>query len=175
MHGINAAVVPDSTNSTEHMRFYTSSESIHPVSGYDYVLGETFPYWITQVSSFSKIHLEVNRNLWTAKGLNMDVYIMKMNVTVMRYSELMENVLASTRTREAPLIVLIDTEGFDCKIIYGIAETTRYLPDYLLFEDVQCQSHPNRDVTYKHLQKLDYRVVKVKGSQNTISTRNHAR
>jgi hypothetical protein len=71
------------------------------------------------------------------------------------------NVAASASSSSSPLpsssllMVLIDTEGFDCSIILGIGTDSRYLPQFLLFEQTQCDKDQKRQ-TLAHLHSMGY-------------------
>jgi hypothetical protein len=52
MNAVNAAVMSDSPNSTDHLTFYSIDESIDPETGYDSKSGKTLPHWVTQVGVF---------------------------------------------------------------------------------------------------------------------------
>jgi hypothetical protein len=168
MKALQMAVVPeDQANST--MTFYSISSSIDPETGYDSISGKTFPYYITQLSSFSMVPIRFNRNAWRRLGLKMEDYIVPINVTTKGYSELMQDIMgppeiggntpttSSTTARTtptAPVLVLIDTEGFDCKIVQSIPPASPYLPKFLIFENKQCKKALAK--TYDHLTSLGY-------------------
>ena len=59
------------------------------------------------------------------------------------FSELMHDTVDSKG--EAPLFVLIDTEGFDCSIANGISPSSPYLPKYLVFESKGCEYQASLD------------------------------
>jgi hypothetical protein len=40
--------------------------------------------------------------------------------------------------QKPPLLILIDTEGFDCDIIKGISSTSSFVPKFLVFEYQSC-------------------------------------
>jgi hypothetical protein len=164
MKAMQMAVVPeDQANST--MTFYSISSSIDPETGYDSISGKTFPYYITQLSSFSMAPIRFNRNAWRKLGLKMEDYVVPINVTTKGYSELMHEIMgpemgtsssiASTATSPtAPVLVLIDTEGFDCKIVQSIPPPSPYLPKFLIFESKICKKELAK--TYDHLASMGY-------------------
>ncbi|KAL7535189.1 hypothetical protein ACHAWF_005081, partial [Thalassiosira exigua] len=142
MNAVNAGVVPDSMNNTDSMKFYSLSESIDPETGYDSKSGKTLPVFITQVSSFTLGPIMFNEGQFKRRGLNVWDYIVETNVTTKRYSELMQDIMmhnfSSSATVPAPVLVLIDTEGFDCNIVLGISSNSAFLPPYLIYESHQC-------------------------------------
>ena len=48
--------------------------------------------------------------------------------------------------KQAPLLVLIDTEWFDCEIVKVISPSTQFLPEYILFEHKQCKHVENEQL-----------------------------
>jgi len=156
MKGINVGVVSDDFTDLSEMLFYSVRDTIDPESGYDSLSGKTFPFWITQVSSFSKTPLHNCEFVFNRLGLQLKDYIVETKVTTKSYSNLMQEALArSGGKKEEPLLVLIDTEGLDCDIIKGIHTDSPYLPRYLVFEHKQCE---DREGAYEHLKKLGYKL-----------------
>ena len=51
-------------------------------------------------------------------------------------------------------MILIDTEGFDCNIVEGIAPSSPYLPKFLVFEHKHCKKR----IAYQHLQSMGYNI-----------------
>ena len=70
---------------------------------------------------------------------------------------------------EAPLLVLIDTEGFDCSIVNGISLSSPYLPKYLVFESKQCEYQASLD----HLQSMGYETSTM--GENVVAIKKDAR
>jgi len=163
MKGVNAAIIPDSENDTTTMTFYSLNETIDPETGYDSVSGKKLPRYITQLSSFSMRSLNSNRRQFRNRGLNMDDYIVEINVTTTSYTDLMKEI-----SNQAPLLVLIDTEAFDCKIINGIDRNSPFLPKYLIYESAWC-GRVTATETMKYLTSLGYQVKKTKNTQNTMA------
>jgi len=163
MQGVNAAIIPDSQNDTTTMTFYSLNETIDPETGYDSVSGKTLPQYVTQLSSFSMRPLNYNRGQFRKRGLNMEDYIVEINVTTTTYTDLMKEI-----SNQAPLLVLIDTESFDCKIINGIDRNSPYLPKYLIYETIQCEGVTAAE-TMKYLTSLGYQVKKIKNTQNSMA------
>lgn len=71
------------------------------------------------------------------------------NVTTTRYSDLIEKIMqpsntggaiqSDNQTRKQTLaLLLIDAEGFDCDMIAGIHEDTKFLAEFLLFDHIHC-------------------------------------
>ena len=156
LRSINAGVVPDSTNTTTDMTFYSIRDTIDPVTGFDSLSNKRFPVWITQISSFSMAPINFNRRVWERMGLNMDDYVVQTNVTTRRYSDLMDEILDGDDPATSLALVLIDTEGFDCHIVNGIAKDSPYLPQFLVFEQKQCRSE--KAATLAHLQSMGYEI-----------------
>jgi len=137
-HTIETAVMPDNVgwdNLTE-MPFYSIRETVDPETGFDSVSGKTLPFWITQISSFDKKALEFAIETLLDRGLEPHEYILKTSVTKRRFSDVMDE--AMDGRKEPPLLLLIDTEGFDCDIVNGIPLSSTYLPEYLVFEHKIC-------------------------------------
>ena len=65
-----------------------------------------------------------------------------------------------------PLLVLIDTEGFDCKIILGISKRSAYLPNFLVFEHKQCGA--DRTPAVEHMKGMGYTVASL-NHENTFA------
>lgn len=65
-------------------------------------------------------------------------------------------------------LVLIDTDGFDCKIINGMDLKTLYKPKYIIFEKYHCDK---KDVglSLKHLESMGYFVESRPGRMDDIA------
>lgn len=158
MRGVNAGIVPDSFNITSGMPFYSFAPTIDPETGYDSRSGKKLPSFITQVSGFTMAPLDFNRGVFRRQGLNMSDYIVESQVSMLHYSELMKERVEAT---ESPLFLMIDTEGFDCNIVEGIRQDSKWLPQFLLFE-THCKWEP----TIAHLKILGYDTFKT--PQNAV-------
>ena len=167
LQSINAAVVPDGTPNTSSMVFHSFSPDINPDTGYDSRSGKQLPAFITQVSGFNMGPLNFNRGVFSKKGLNMMDYIVDTHVTVYPYSDLMNHITGGME----PQLVIIDTEGFDCNIVLGISNSSKYLPPYLIFEVHQCGD--KKQPAFEYLRELGYIVKKVKSTQNAIAIRSN--
>lgn len=165
MNIVNAAVVSDLTENPGEMVFHGIRDTIDPETGFDSLSKKTFPYWITQISSFSKRTMLKVAAQFSQRGLDIEDYIIETNVTTMSYSDLMNQVSHAEEDKKEPLIVLIDTEGLDCDIVEGISPDSPFLPKYLIFEHKHCKS----ENAEKHLQKMGYVVHKLK--ENVIAVR----
>ena len=78
----------------------------------------------------------------------------------MRYSDLVQEAFGDKG--KDPFLVLIDTEGFDCKIILGIGKDSPFLPQFMIFEHKGCPKEDlNRALPY--LQSLGYTVQQADG------------
>ena len=168
MHSVNAGVVPDGIADTTGMVFYSIRDTIDPETGLDSLSGKTLPKWITQVSSFTKDPILHNRRVFKKNGLNVHDYIVEKNVTVKRYSDLMKEVVG--KDQHVPLLVLIDTEGFDCNIVNGISAASPFLPRYLVFEYKQCKPDALQQV-FEHLESMQYNVTKANDGENVVAVR----
>ncbi|KAL3910333.1 MAG: hypothetical protein SGARI_002173 [Bacillariaceae sp.] len=165
MRAVNAAVVADDLQESdiEALTFYSISDSIDPETGHDSKSNHTFPFWVSQISSFSKSPILWNKRIWKRKDLDVNDYIVETDVTALRYSDLMKHHVDSMH---APAFVLLDTEGFDCKIILGISSKSQYLPTYMVFEHKQCGQ--DRDPAMNHLRSIGYSVTQLDG-ENTFA------
>ena len=144
--------------------------------------------------------LNFNKHVFRKKGLKMGDYVVKTKVPSSSYSELIGEIMkanytandtatealaspsvasswltssSSTRTPtvQKPLFVLIDTEGFDCKILCGISKTSPFWPPFLIYEHTQC-SKPAKKQTRQRLMDMGYRLYKIPKGQNTVAIRN---
>jgi len=162
LNSINAAVVSDSASDADiaSLVFYSIKDSIDPVTGLDSLSGKTLPSWITQVSSFNEGSILYNKRIFSKNGLNVHDYIVETNVTSVRYSDLVQEAFGDKG--KDPFLVLIDTEGFDCKIILGIGKDSPFLPQFMIFEHKGCPKEDlNRALPY--LQSLGYTVQQADG------------
>ena len=172
MHGINSAVAPDSMKKSSKMPFYSMRDTIDPETGYDSLSGKTLPFWVTQVSSFHKETLLFADKYFKRRGLDLKDYIVETTVVTKPYSALMQEALGDKKN--GPLLVLIDTEGFDCDIINGISPTSPYLPAFLLFESKSCHLGSSGLInTNNHLKSLGYDIYQT-GPDNTIAIKKEA-
>ena len=176
MRAVNAAVIPESlteqdtiSGTTKRMVFYSLRDTIDPETGYDSISGKMLPPWITQVSSFSKEPILTNEREFTRLGLNVNDYIVEIEVDTKSYSNLMREVLdGEYNDKQAPLLVLIDTEGFDCNIIQGISASSPYLPKYLVYEHKSCD-RADYLKAMEHLKSMGYDLLK--SSENMLAVR----
>jgi hypothetical protein len=166
MKGINAAVVSDSIINPGKMPFYTIRDTIDPTTGFDSLSGKKLPHWVTQVSSFSEGPIRYTTEEFEKKGLDVNDYIVKIDVVTKSYSDLMKEALhiVGDKKGEKPLLVLIDTEGFDCEIIKGISPSSPFLPKFILFEHKSCK---DVEEAYKHLRDMGYSLAL--SGENTLA------
>mmetsp|Transcript_131 Transcript_131/g.247 ORF Transcript_131/g.247 Transcript_131/m.247 type:complete len:174 (+) Transcript_131:52-573(+) len=141
--------------------------------GFDSKSNQKLPYWISQTSSLSREQILKQAHIFIKYGLDANDYIIETNVTTTSYSDLMKHVLpvpaeGKSQTEE-PLLVLVDTEGFDCNVVEGISPDSPFLPKFIVFEHIHCNYAP----TNKHLHDMGYNTVKksCKDCQNTIAIR----
>ena len=124
MSSINAAVVSDLVKNLDEMIFYSIWDTIDPEIGFDSLSNKKFPHWITQVSSLSKEPILHSEDQFVKRGLDVNDYIVETNVSTASFSDLIKGSLHMEKNKnrkQGPLLVLIDTEGFDCTIIEGIS------------------------------------------------------
>lgn len=179
MKTVNAGIVPDNANDTESLTFYSISDSIDPETGFDSRSNKTLPSFVTQISSFSLRPILFNKGVWRRKGLNVNDYIVRSKVTTKSYSKLMEEISGNVTNHNmgvdgkppAPLIVMIDTEGYDCHIVNGISSESDYLPFYIIFESKQC-SPSGLTEAKEHLEHMGYTVLDER-QENTIAARSN--
>jgi len=173
MRSVNAAVVSDKTPDaeTENKVFYTLLDTIDPETGFDSRSGKSLPSYITQVSSFSKNPILFNRNQFSRKGLNVNDYIVPVNVTVRHLSSLLTEITANSGGFKPGhlFFVLIDTEGYDCDIINGLSKDSPFWPFYLMFEHKSCKKGDKKR-TIEHLIEMGYTVSAFDG-ENTLALR----
>ena len=170
MSSMNVAVVSDEIGSrtSNDMVFYSIRDTIDPETGFDSLSGKKFRYWISQVSSFSKEMVLLQEKEFSGRGLNIDDYIVKTNVTTKSFSSIMAEVTnrsintkkkATASSHQKPFLTLIDTEGFDCDIVLGISPDSKYLPKFIVFEVKNC-IEKWEDVR-THLEKIGYDLMKM--------------
>lgn len=167
MKSINAGVVSDSYNGTGSMPFYSVDESIDPRTGHDSRSNKTLPMFVTQLSSFDPKGINFNKDVFKRKGLDIWDYFHEVPVTITPYSDIMKN--AISEKVKTPQLLLIDAQGFDCKIILGISESSPHLPEYLIYENNDCSGADNNAVISK-LTRLGYTVRKM-NTANTFANR----
>lgn len=158
----NVAVVPDGSNDTERLTFFSVRDTIDPETGFDSISKKTLPVWITQVSGLNRGPFDFNRGQFTRRGLNPDDYLVTTDVEVRQLSKLMTEVMGGDDTQR-PDLMLIDTEGFDCPILLTLRSM---LPRFIVFESHQCLKLLRP--TILHLESLGYQVTKLKG-QNSVA------
>lgn len=173
MNSVNAGVVSDKTPDaeTESMIFYSLLDTIDPETGFDSRSGQTFPSWITQVSSFSKKPILYNSNQFARRGLNVSDYMVETNVTVKHLSSLLAEITSNSGSFKPHhlFFILIDTEGYDCKIINGLTKDSPFWPFCFMFEHKQC-TEDDKKRTVQHLTEMGYSVSAFDG-ENTIALR----
>mmetsp|Transcript_40613 Transcript_40613/g.85268 ORF Transcript_40613/g.85268 Transcript_40613/m.85268 type:complete len:403 (+) Transcript_40613:316-1524(+) len=170
MNSVNAAILPDDlVDNPGEMVFYSIRDTVHPETGFDSLSGKQLPFWVTQISSLDRATLTKHMGPFKRLGLDMEDYIVETNVSSTSYSDLMQQVLVHTDKEEAPLLVLVDTEGLDCSIIQGISPSSRFLPKYLIYEHLHCQRDALRGAV-QHLINMNYLVHPLK--ENTIAIKN---
>jgi FkbM family methyltransferase len=158
MKALHGGVVPDTAESTSDLKFYSIKDTVDVETGLDSVSGKKLPYWITQISSFSKetMMIPFHKRQFLIHGLNIEDYIEETQVPTFRFSELM-----SRQDGEQAFLVLIDTEGYDCDIVAGIA-ATEILPQFLIYEFKHCTEEMQK-LASDHLSTLGYTMLQVDG------------
>jgi len=180
MKGIHGAVLPDNRLSREDpppgsesaMVFYSIRDTIDPETGFDALSQQRFPDWVSQISSFSKetVFKQVHQRPFRMLGLDMKDYVVETSVPTKSYIDLLSQIQEPYATNEAsegipPLLVLIDTEGFDCDIVEGISPSSPLLPAYLIFERKHCDS----DAAVKHVESMGYVTHTHRMKENVIA------
>ena len=123
--------------------------------------------------------LNFNARQFTKRGLRMQDYVVQTNVTALPYSVLMGQITnntqltmtAQTQTQTPPVLVLIDTEGWDCSIILGMAQNSPYLAQFLIFEHHQCKPAIRQETERYLRQTLGYTDIVQLDGQNTLAVR----
>ena len=139
---------------------------MHNTPGYDSKSKKVLPNWLTQISSLSKeqVYGSMFIKAFAKFGLDINDYVVGFNITAMPYTNLMNKVLVpNSQGVLEPLLVLIDTEGFDCNVVEGISEQSPYLPTYLVYEHIHC----NEEMAEAHLHEMGYFTLKV--SENVLA------
>ncbi|GFH58521.1 hypothetical protein CTEN210_14997 [Chaetoceros tenuissimus] len=169
MSSMNVAVVSDEIGTTsKDMVFYSIRDTIDPETGFDSLSGKKFRYWISQISSFSKEMVLLQKKEFSDRGLNIDDYIVETNVATKSFSGIMADVMdhsmnnkkrVAASSNQKPFLTLIDTEGYDCDIVLGISPDSKYLPKFIVFEVKNCINKWN-DVQ-SHLEGIGYDLMKM--------------
>lgn len=168
MRSINVGVVSDSLSESEKtgLVFYSIRDSINLDTGYDSISGKIIPHWITELSSFDRANIMKHSFAMEELGLDLNDYVVETVVKVKGFTDLVKEAVgdaedvsvfgSSSRRKQpnAPLVVMIDTEGLDCKIVNGISPTSEYLPKYLVFEISHCDYKPS----VEHLKAMGYDI-----------------
>lgn len=174
MVGIHAGIVPDGKEHDD-LVFYAIRDTINGETGYDSLSGKTVPFWISQISSFNKRTLMTHAGIFSHAGLDINNYIVEANVTAKSYSTIMAEIMGEPSGKpDPPVFVMIDTEGFDCDILLGIAEDSPYWPEFLIFEHAHCRPVAYKKVKEK-MERLGYWWYKQpkRRQQNTLAIRIH--
>lgn len=118
------------------------------------------PFWLTQISSLNReqVFKPIFVNAFKKFGLDINDYVEETNVKTLSYSDLVNQVIfpINELNKREPLLVLVDTEGFDCNVVEGISPQSHFLPKYLVFEHMHC----NATQTEKHLHEMGYTTYK---------------
>jgi hypothetical protein len=85
------------------------------------------------------------------------------------FSGLMKEALEVDGNTMQPHLILIDTEGFDCKIVKGISPSSYLLPEYLIYEHSSCGAE-SRSAAVEHLSNMGYRLHQ-SSFQNTVAVK----
>jgi len=167
MKGINVAIVPDNTPTEERdkMIFYGLSDTIDPETGFDSISNKTLPRWVSQVSGFRKESIMFTKKQFKRVGLDLNDYIIQYKIETKSYSELMEEI-----GNEPPFLVLVDTEGYDCKIINSISASSKYYSKYIVYEN-HCDL-PDKIKTEEKLKELGYTLSNE--GENTYGVRKNS-
>ena len=171
LKSIETAVLPDDTDDEkiDGLPFY-SIQYIDPETGYDSKSGMTFPAWITQVSGFKIEAIKHNSGIWKKKGLNYKDYVKEIHVASKRFSELVSEVVhnklgVQKQNNNRPLLILMDTEGYDCAILSGLSnEHASMMPHFFIYEIKNCVVDSLQS-GLTNLDKLGYRqfIYRVNG------------
>lgn len=180
MVGIHAGIIPDGKEKDD-LVFYAIRDTIDSETGYDSLSGKTVPFWISQISSFNRGTLMKHAGIFARAGLNINDYVVEASVTAKSYSTIMEEIFGTNENSinnplDPPLFVMIDTEGFDCDILLGIAEDSPYWPEFLIFEHAHCRPRAYQKVREK-MERLGYWWYKQprRRQQNTLVIRTRHR
>jgi hypothetical protein len=174
LKAIQAAIVPDGMRNDDSLKFYAIRDTIDPETGYDRKSGQMLPFWVTQVGSFSRdmVKKTISKTFKQA-NLDIDDYIEEINVDGRSMTQLVAEQTAlyspAGTPIQPPMMVLIDTEGFDCQIILGIAEDSPYWPQYLLYEFKHC-AKDDLEQARKKLEGMGYGIITI-DKENDLAIR----
>ena len=136
------AVLPGTKPKRNEMTFYAVSEDIDPETG-KHVSGFKFPHWTSRVGSFNEEHVrkhlknsvqQFNSRLQMNKTIN--DFIHRISVETISIDMLLQR--TGIRSEDIVLL-LIDTEGFDCVLISSW-DFRLLRPGLIIWEDVHCSS-----------------------------------
>lgn len=144
-----------SNSNTSLVPFFTVSESIDPLTGFDSRSGKYFPDYITQIGSFKREMLLKERRVWKKLNLDVEDYIREVPVNMKSIDSIFKNYNLQFKQLT---ILLIDTEGFDCKIMFDL-DFNRIQPAVLIYEFKHCSAEELRQVHLKLTQLYIHRRI----------------
>jgi FkbM family methyltransferase len=151
------------SNSTDIMiPFYTVSESIDPSTGFDSISGKQFPDYITQIGSFKREMLLKERRVWKKLKLNIEDYISEVSVKVKSIDSMFQGYDLQF---EQLTILLIDTEGYDCKIMNDL-DFGRIQAAVLIYEFKHCSAE---ELDRVHLRISHFYSYRKLDSENEVA------
>ena len=167
LRAANVAICPPKADGThapqarrEHVTFYSIASHIDPRTGRSSKminaktgLGQMFPPWITQVGSLDRQHIMTYQRWFDDRGFNISDFIEEVDVRCLSVAELLADAdVAPGQVR----VLVVDTEGFDGKIIRGIDFTAMGLrPSFIMYEHANMH-HAERHSTLIHLWEHGY-------------------
>ena len=152
----NASASTGNESEEGKMTFYSMSGDIDPESGQDKRSGKVLPYWATQLGSFDKQHQQASPLAFAFKrrGLVLEDYVIESKIRVLSMTRLLKE---HNIPQEGAMLVLIDTEGFDCDIVLSLNLAKAFKPRMLVFEHKVCPS--KRISAVRHLTQAGYTAV----------------
>ncbi|XRB17718.1 methyltransferase FkbM domain-containing protein [Pseudoscourfieldia marina] len=157
---ISESAIAHDKKGQSHLTFFSISDSIDPITGFDRLSGKTLPYWVTQIGSFNRQHVFKHSKAWTGNGLSVKRYIRPIRVSV----DTIPGILSKHGFNTSDVaLLLIDTEGFDCKILVNL-NLNEVRPGLIVFEYKWCRDQ--RKAVHKHLKRFGYIVFQEDGSND---------
>jgi len=142
--------------------FFTVSDSIDPVSGFDSLSGKTFPDYISQIGSFKREMLMKEKRTWKKLNLNIEDYIREVPVNVRNIDSIFQ---AYNLKYEQLSILLIDTEGYDCTILNDL-DFKKIQPVILIYEFKHCSAE---EIEHVHLRLSRLYTLRKLDSENEVA------
>ncbi|XRB17708.1 methyltransferase FkbM domain-containing protein [Pseudoscourfieldia marina] len=153
---IAEVAISDQKGGHNHTTFFSISDSIDPRTGYDKLTRKQLPAWVSQIGSFNRQHILKHSRTWRLQGLDVRNYIRPIRVPVYTIQGVLST--RGIQLRDVGLL-LVDTEGYDCKILLSQNfDENNLRPALIVFEYMWCKRQRNK--VHKHLQSFGYLIFR---------------